>query len=95
MSSQATQLNLSGIQQSQPNKSSQYLQTSESQLQTKSPETSTNRVSGEGSGIIHNLTSNIHDIQKKPQRRLSRIALGKNLTLSQSAGLKLQWTVGA
>jgi len=31
----------------------------------------------------------------KPVRRLSRISLGKNLILSQTAGLKLQWTVGA
>lgn len=30
---------------------------------------------------------------RKRLRRLSRISLGKNLTLSQSAGLKLQWTV--
>jgi hypothetical protein len=29
----------------------------------------------------------------RPMRRLSRISLGKNLTLSQTAGLKLQWTI--
>jgi len=31
---------------------------------------------------------------KKPQRRLSRISLGKNLMLSQTAELKMQWTIG-
>eukprot|EP00347_Sterkiella_histriomuscorum_P000063 403377328 len=31
---------------------------------------------------------------KKNKRRLSKISLGKNLMLSQTAGLKLQWTVG-
>ena len=29
----------------------------------------------------------------RPMRRLSRITLGRNLTLSSAAGLKLQWTV--
>jgi len=34
------------------------------------------------------------DSRPKHVRRLSRISLGKNLTLSKTVGLKLQWTVG-
>lgn len=39
-------------------------------------------------------TGNLRRKGIKNQRRLSRISLGKNLMLSQTAGLKLQWTVG-
>ena len=31
---------------------------------------------------------------KKQKRRLSKIQMGKNLMLSNTTGLKLQWTVG-
>ena len=47
--------------------------------------------------LVKKETHKGHDLRRKgikDQRRLSRISLGKNLMLSQTAGLKLQWTVG-